>query len=811
MHSCLLLKNSILKASRPFIPSSLTLAIAAISQGIYAQEVDSQVSAQIASKSAQTTDDKDVLQLDTIMVTARRRAENEQTVPTPITVLQGKQLEEAKIYQIQDLQQQLTNFTSQFIHARQSSVAIRGIGNNTANEGLESSVGIYLDNVYLGVPGQAVFDLLDIEQIDLLRGPQGTLFGKNTTAGVLNISSKQPVFHQKRSVEVSMGERGYHQIKGMFNQPLSDDVAVRISAYTTHDDGWIKNTYTDKDMNEINRYGVRGQVLYQPDNQLSVRVIAEHNQEDSSTGSLIPYSFGPWNPSGNVASYLPLDISGSNATTYADRVAALGAKNIKRNPYDYAVDLDTEQQSKIKQNAVSTELNWLFDNDFKLTSIIAWRDWSFKPKNDLDFTRLDGITGGFNVDQKQFSQEVRLASPLNQMFNYVLGAFYYYQNIDSHNSYKTGINALAATSTFPNNAYLSGLGQSTTDSYAIFGQSTWHVIPKFDLTTGLRLTSERKSGQVKQTDIQPMVYTAFSPLFRAYDSGHLSRTDQSVASLLTASYQFNSDILGFITVSTGEKSGGYNLNSVATPAAVLGNAALNIDPEKAINIEIGLKNSWLDHRLFININGFLTKIKDYQAVTTIAIDNQYLNLLTNVGDLTSKGIELDLKAQLNRQFLVSFNAAYTDATFDSGTAPTPFETFNGIGGTADSGYGKGYRDISGHQVNGAPRWITNLSLQYQHDVFANAEHYSLINYGWRSGTYADANNSIYSKIPSYGILNLITGVRLPHGQNEIDFSIWVKNMLDKHYFLGLVNSGNGGYTASAAQPRTIGASIKYSF
>ncbi len=815
MHSYLLLKNTILKASRPFILSSLTLSIAAISQGSYAgnqaQETDSGLSAQIASKSAQSTDDKAILQLDSIVVTARRRAEEAQKVPSPIAVIQGKQLEEARIYQIQDLQQQLPNFTSQFIHARQSSVAIRGIGNNTANDGLESSVGIYLDNVYLGLPGQAVFDLLDIEQIDLLRGPQGTLFGKNTTAGVLNISSRPPVFHQERSVEVSMGERGYHQLKGMFNQPLSDDVAVRVSAYGTHDDGWVKNTYTGEDLNEINRYGVRGQVLYQPDDQLSLRVIAEHNQEDSSTGSLIPYSFGPWNPSGNIASYLPLGVAGSNATTYADRVTLLGAKNIKRSPYDYAVDLDAEQQSKIKQNAVSTELNWLLDNGFKLTSITAWRDWSFKPQNDLDFTRLNGITGGFNVDQNQFSQEVRLASPLNQTFDYVLGAFYYYQNIDSHNSYQTGINALATTTAFPNNAYLSGLGHSTTDSYALFGQSTWHVLPKLDVTTGIRLTSERKSGQIQQTDIQPTVYTAFSPLFRAYDSGHLSRTDQSVAGLLTASYQFKPDILGFITLSTGEKSGGYNLNSVATPAAALDNTVLNIDPEKARNLEIGLKSTWLDQRLLFNINGFLTKIKDYQAVTTIAIDNQYLNLLTNVGDLTSKGIELDVKAQLNRQFSVNFNAAYTDATFDSGTAPTPFEIFNGTGGTADSGYGKGYRDISGNQVNGAPRWTTNLSLQHQHDVFAHAEHYSLINYGWRSETYADANNSMYSKIPSYGVLNLVSGLRFPQGDNTIDVSFWAKNILDERYYLGLVNSGNGVYTASTAEPRTIGASIKYSF
>lgn len=797
-------------AFRPFILNSLALAIAAISQCLYAQEITPELSIATTRQASELTDTKDLLKLDPIVVTARRRVEEEQKVPAPITILKGKRLEEAKIYQVQDLQQQLP-LTSQFIHARQSSVAIRGIGNNTANEGLESSVGIYLDNVYLGRPGQAIFDLLDIEQIDLLRGPQGTLFGKNTTAGVLNISSKQPVFHQEGSTELSLGERGYRQLKGMFNQPLSDDVAIRISAYATHDDGWVKNTYTGKDLNEINRYGMRGQLLYQPDDPLSLRIIAEHNQENSSTGSLVPYSFGPWNPTGNIASYLPLGVSGSNATTYADRVSLLGAQNIKHNPYDYTVDFDAEQQSKIKQNALSAELNWLFDNAFKLTSITAWRDWDFKPQNDLDFTRLDGATGGFNVDQNQFSQEIRLASPINQTFDYVLGAFYYYQDINSHNAYNTGDHALAITTAFPNNVYLSGIGQSTTDSHAIFGQSTWHVTPKFDLTTGLRLTSERKSGQVQQANIQPIIYAALSPLFQTYNSGHLSRTDHSVAGLLTTSYQFNPDILGFITLSSGEKSGGYNLNSIATPAAVLGNPALNIDPEKARNMELGLKTSWLDYRLLININAFLTQIKDYQAVTTIAVNNQYLNLLTNVGDLTSKGVELDFKAQLNRQFSVSFNTVYTHATFASGTAPTPFEIFNGTGGTTDSGYGKGYRDISGNQVNGAPRWIANLSLQHQHDVFANAEHYSLINYGWRSETYADANNSIYSKIPSYGILNLITGVRLPHDHHDIDFSIWVKNILDKHYFLGLVNSGNGVYSASAGQPRTIGASLKYSF
>ncbi|GAA5013213.1 TonB-dependent receptor [Acinetobacter puyangensis] len=800
---------NIVQQRRVFTLTSLAIALSTASAWSWAQDTIEEGQSSSGSQ-LQTTAVDEVIQLETVVVTARRRAEAEQNVPAPITVIKGKQLEEAKIYQVQDLQQQLPNFTSQFIHARQSSVAVRGIGNNTANEGLEGSVGIYLDNVYLGRPGQAVFDLLDIEQVDLLRGPQGTLFGKNTTAGVLNITSKQPVFYQEGNVEISAGERGYKQLKGTWNQPLSDAVAVRLSGYGTHDDGWLENTYNGKDLNEIDRYGLRGQLLFQPSDELSLRVIAEHNREDSSTGSLVPYSFAPWNPTGSPASYLPVGVTGSNATTFADRATWLGAKNIARNPYDYKVDFDAEQQAKIDQSAVSAELNWQL-NGYKLTSITAWRDWNFSPKNDLDFSRLAGITGGFKVEQDQFSQEIRLASPTGGAVDYVVGAYYFYQNIDSRNTYQTGGSALALTTAYPNNAELEGLGKAKTHSYAAFGQSTWHVNDQFDLTTGLRYTSEKKTGEVNQSEINPAVHAVISPLFQSYHSGELSHRDNSIAGLVTASYQFNPNILGFATYSTGEKSGGFNINSVATPAAILGNDSLKIEPEKAQNFELGLKTSWLDNRIYANINAFITKLKDYQAVTNTAIGNQYIGLLTNVGDLTSKGIEVDFKAQATRNLSLNFNAAYTDATFDNGTAPTPFEVFNGPGGTNDSGYGKGYRDIKGNRVNGAPRWTANVTLQHQHDVLANSKHYSLINYGWRSETYADVNNSEYSKIPSYGVLNLTTGLRIPHGDNEIDLSLWAKNALDKHYFLGLVNSGNGMYAGSAAQPRTIGASLRYNF
>lgn len=159
--------------------------------------------------------------LGKVTVTARRREEDSQKVPTPITVLGGETLEAQRISRVQDLQQVLPSVNVAYIHARQSSVAVRGIGNNPASDGLEGSAGIYLDNVYLGRPGMAVFDLLDIEQLELLRGPQGTLFGKNTTAGVLNISTRAPTFTTERTVEVSGGQDGYFQGRGTVSGPLS--------------------------------------------------------------------------------------------------------------------------------------------------------------------------------------------------------------------------------------------------------------------------------------------------------------------------------------------------------------------------------------------------------------------------------------------------------------------------------------------------------------------------------------------------------------------------------------------------------------
>ncbi|MBK1615799.1 TonB-dependent receptor [Rubrivivax gelatinosus] len=737
--------------------------------------------------------------VESITVTARRRSEDAQEVPAPISVLSARDLEAQRLYQVQDLQQALPNVTAQFLHARQSSISVRGIGNNTANEGLEGSAGIYLDNVFLGRPGQAVFDLLDVEQIDLLRGPQGTLFGKNTTAGVLNITTRSPSFEPEASVEASLGNRRYRQLKASYSGPLSDSVAFRVSAYGTHDDGWVDNVARDETLSEINRRGLRTQVLLKPDEAFSLRLIAEHNRERSSTGTLVPYAFGPLNRG-------PFN-SQSNYTTYPAWAQLQGASPLVTDPDRYEVALNDAQQANAEQNALSAEANWRLGTH-RLTSITAWRNWRFDPKNDIDATPLAGITGGFTTREKQFSQEIRLASPGDERFDYVVGAYYYYQDIYSLNRYDTGPYATALTGGgYPSNNALTGRGEAKTESLALFGQGTLHLQSGVDLTSGLRATTEKKQGRVRQNDLETASPYAAYPIFAAWDSGELERRDNSVAALLTASTHWSARTLVYGTLSHGEKSGGYNVNSVASPGSAFGTDAITIEPEKANNLEIGFKSKLLDNRLQLNANLFVTKVRDYQAVTTqfYAPLNGFLQVLSNVGDVTSKGLEFDLKGQLTRSLALSLNGAYTRATFDNGTGPTPFEVFNG-------GYGRGAQSIAGNEVNGAPKWTLNLGGQYRHFVDDGVEFYANANYAWRSSTYGDLNNSVYSRIPSYALVNLAAGWRVAAAdRGGWDLSLWVRNALDKHYYLGLTSMGNNAYYASAGQPRSVGATVRYDF
>ncbi|MCV4281220.1 TonB-dependent receptor [Pseudomonas capsici] len=771
------------------LPLALLLAGCAGFSLAHAAETPSTTSA--ARPDSGTTADE--TRLKTVTVTTRRREESSQNVPTPISVLDGAALESQRIYQIQDLQQLVPSLNVAYMHARQSSVSIRGLGNNPASDGLEGSVGLYIDNVYLGRPGMAVFDLMDIEQLEVLRGPQGTLFGKNTTAGVLNINTRAPSFTPERSIETSVGERGYFQTKGTISGPLNDQLAGRFSAYRSRSDGDLDNVFDGNRLGGGAREGFRGQLLFKPDEDFSLRWIADYNEESSSAGTRALFSTGP-------------TINGVNR--YESRAAAAGATLVDGS--HRKVNLNSDQRVTVHQGGTSLEANWKLANDFTLTSVSSYRWWNFTPRNDDGLNASASYNGGVSVEDKQWSQELRLASPTGGFFDYVVGAYYFGSDLDNKSFTHYGPQADIWNGT-PTGALADvnslGKGHIETDSFALFAQGTWHLTPKLDFTAGIRGTYEEKNAWVQRdapqggTTVSGAALAARNARTGAYESGDLSQYTASPSGMLNLSYHFTDDLLGYATLSHGEKSGGVNLAVGTAPTA--GADSLLIGTERANNAELGLKSTLWDRRLQLNANLFWTQVNGYQ---TNAYDNDNrVQYLTNAGTVRSRGLELESTILPIRGLTLNINGSYNDVRYTSyKDAPCPPEVSLLAGAPASC-------DLSGHQVVGASKYIANVNGEYKWDLDNGLQEYVTASYAFRSKAVGTVEDSDYAQIPSYAVVNLSTGLRGDLGQGQWDVSLWLKNAFDKTYYTTLWSEPNGGYGGLLGAPRTLGMTARYDF
>ena len=639
----------------------------------------------------------------------------------------------------------------------------------------------------------AVFDLMDIEQLEVLRGPQGTLFGKNTTAGVINISTRAPSFTPERSIETSVGEDGYFQTKGTISGPLSDTLAGRFSAYRTRNDGDIKNEYDGHTLNGGSRQGFRGQLLYKPNERFNLRWIGDYNEEDSSAGTRVLFSTGP-------------TINGVNR--YESRAAAAGATLVDGSKRK--VNLDNDQHVTVFQGGTSLEANWTLDNDFTLTSVSSYRWWDFTPRNDDGLNVPAAYNAGVSVRDKQWSQEFRLASPTGGFFDYVLGAYYFGSDLDntSFNYYGpradiwngTPTGALANVTTI-------GKGHIETDSFALFAQGTWHLSDRLDFTAGVRGTYEEKSAWVNRAApvggaaVAGAAATARQGRVGAYQSGDLNQYSASPSGLLNLSYRFNDDLLGYATLSHGEKSGGVNLTVATAPVA--GADSLLVGTERANNAELGFKSTLWDKRLQLNANLFWTQVNGYQ--TNAYDEANRVQYLTNAGSVRSRGVEFESTLIPLRGLTLNLNGSYNDVRYLSyKDAPCPPEVSLQPGAPASC-------DLTGHQVVGASKWIANANGQYQWDLDNGLQPYVTASYAFRSKAVGVVEDSDYAQIPSYAVVNLSTGLRGDYGQGQWDVSLWLKNAFDKTYYTTLWSAANGGYEGLLGTPRTLGVTARYDF
>jgi iron complex outermembrane receptor protein len=762
-----------------------TLILLAASFGGVAHGEAQQESSDAPIKIASATSDATALQ--TVVVTATRRSENVQEVPIPIAVVSGDEFASANQFRFEELNQRLPSTNVQFSNPRQTSIAVRGLGNNPANDALESSVGVYLDNVYLGRPGMANLDLIDIDQIALLRGPQGTLFGKNTTAGVLNITTRAPTFDPEAEADLSGGNYKYYQARGALSGPLTDAIAARLSVVKTYRDGFVDNITDGRRLNGSDRIGFRGQLLVKPSEQFDLRLIGDYNEEHSDCCISVLYSLGP-----------------NGGTRYLNFISNMGAQ-VVLDP-DYATStINDRQHMDVRQGGGSAEAN-LKLGDYKLTSITAYRAWWFRPANDGDYTARSAlVNAGQLVDDEQWSQELRFASPDDAKLEWLTGLYYFYQYQSNRLYTQYGPDAGKYTGAAIFNDVLSLMPQYLhTNSVSAFAQGTWHATDRLSLTAGVRDTYEDKSTRVRRLAPVGGVPAAINaPPLTPYDSDQLERHDNNVSALLSVSYKLTEHVLAFASVSRGAKSGGIN---PSVPASGLGTTSLYIEPEIATDAELGVKSSLLEHRLIVNANLFWTRVKDYQATQLLeSAPGVFTQFLSNIGRVRTQGAELEVSALLLQRLTLTLAASYNDAIYtDYHDAPCSAERlFAGLKTC----------DLTNSKVVSAPKWIVSPAVNYNRPLTPDINLTAGLEYSWRSWFYGSADNSQLAIVKSTGLLNAQLGLDREVGGHLWGVTLWTKNALDKRYVLGGLSTANqnGFYAQTPGLPRTYGATVSYKF
>lgn len=750
--------------------------------------------------------------LEDIIVTARRRAEGAQDVPIALSALSAERIATSGAYTLGQMQQLVPSLQVFSFNPRNTNILVRGLGSNVAltNDGLENGVGFYIDGVYYGRVGQSQFDLVDLQQLEVLRGPQGTLFGKNTTAGAINITTRAPSFTPEGSAELSIGNYGYSQVRASVSAPIiTDRLAFRLSVSDTSREGFLTNRFDNSRAQNSDSFSVRGQLLAKPTDSLSIRVIGDYaNQKQHFVLNMLAGAFTRY------ADGTPIPNS------FVDRVNRAGYAPPPIDPFRRVGDSDAHFQSNMKGYGVSGQVDWELPGA-TITSISAYRWWDWNPANDGDSTALPVLTRAQQANrQRQFSQEVRIASSGDRRIDYLLGGYYFWQVVKGYGA--TGYGAAAANWFLPTvpaaigNAALSGFetnsySEPETKSLAAFGQLSWHATDTLTFTAGLRYTHEKKSGVFRQFLVSGADLSLLPPAAAAAAQGIRNQfapitafdtelTDNSVSALVNLAWKPVDGLLLYGTYQRGQKSGGLNLTVL--PAGV----NPEVKPEKVDAFEIGLKSGLFGNRATFNLAGYWTDVKDYQtAITDQAAESVvYRQYIANIPKVRSRGFEADLTVSATDFLSANASVAYNDATYrDYSNAPQAPELLNRGSVT----------DLSGQQLAGAPKWTWQLGADAHHALTElggrSIEGYAHADWSHRSTYNTSVSNSLYTQVPGYGILNGRIGFRTADGL--FDISAWARNLTNKNYFQTLSAANTGLVTAIIGEPRTYGLTFRTRF
>ena len=749
---------------------------------------------------------------DTIIITARRRREVLQDVPIPISVIGGKQIDEADDFNVNRVKELVPSVQLYSSNPRNTGLNIRGLGSpfGLTNDGLDPGVGFYVDGIYYARPAAATLDFIDVERIEVLRGPQGTLFGKNTTSGAFNITTRKPSFKPGANFEVSYGNYGYIQAKSSLTGPLSKKLAGRLSFSGTQRDGVVMNVNTGKYTNDINNLGFHGQLLFNASDNTSITLSGDASRQRPDGYAQVV---------AGVAPTLRAAYRQFNAI-----ISDLNYKLPSSNPFDRLIDTDTPWKSDNDLGGASVNVDTKIGAG-TLTSTTAWRHWNWNPSNDRDFTGLQALEKSQNPSKhNQWSQEVRYAGDFSSHLSGVVGLFVLGQNVTTHGNEESGKDQWRFVQSSTSNLWktpglFDGYGALTNStikslSAAAFANIDWKISKALHVLPGIRFNYDKKDvtydrttyGGLQTTDsalivLQQGVYSN--------QSFATSADENHVTYQITVAYKANEQINAFATYSTSYKPIGVNVGGLPV---INGKTALDlavIKPEYVKDYEVGIKTAPTEN-FTLNLTLYNTDIKNYQANVQspqLGVNRGYL---ANAEKVNVKGVELDANITASRYFSFYGAGTYTDAKYVKFTnAPLPLEET----GLTKDGVQVAFKDISGGELPGISKWAGSLGGEFTTPAafLGKAGKFFIALDGYyRSSFSSSPSPSAYLNIDSYLIANGRLGFRAANG---FSIFIWGRNLFNKDYFEQLLPaSGNTGqYAAVLGDPRTYGITLRYSW
>ncbi len=779
--------------------------------------------------------------VDAIVVTAQKRSQSLQDVPVVVNVATAQLLQDSGVHDIKDL----TLLTPGLIVTSTSSESIttariRGIGTVGDNIGLESSVGVVIDGVYRPRNGVSFGDLGDLDRIEVLKGPQGTLFGKSTSAGVINVVSKQPSFNFGTSAEFTAGNYGAVGGSASVTGPIiQDKLAGEFYVSDRQRDGYYTvktgaGPRTASDDQTQNFYTVRGQLLYTPVESFDAKVIMDYSHRDERC------CVGVQTQLGATAGIVSALTGGGGIAPTA-------------NPFNRVAYANQNTSQNIIDTGVSLEAHWSPEalKGATLTSITAYRDWKRLGGSDTDYTGADILTYPItkaNEDEfKTFSQELRLAGKTDKL-NWLIGGFYANEDLQ-HNAalrygsqFKPYISLLftgGANPGFLNSisptGYLGGAGDTDVyhqvdRTYALFTNESYKVTDKLELTAGLRYTIDDKNlnSRTLNTDggvgcgttlataayvygttgtqpfaaALPVLCLPFeSPGFNNY-ANHQSQSEKEWAGTLKASYRFNPEVLSYVSYARGYKAGGFNLDRIGCPNApgcpTLPTAANYLAPvndtsfkgEFVDSYEAGLKSTLLDRKLLLNGTLFYQTFTNFQLNTFTGL----VFVVDSIPVVHSQGLDTDFVWFAAKDLSIQGGVTYADTRYTHADQTALVAS--------------GFKGAAGSRMSLAPLWSASTSATYTYHV--NDTYDLRFNAGAKySSKYNTGSDEDAAKVQkAFTLVN----ARIGFGPHDKSWSVeaWAENLFDQNYYQVVFNGPfqPGTYDAFLGAPATYGVTLR---